>query len=474
MTTDNDILLYGAPRRISVIHHLHAGPISMKFQDGELRYLYVGSKEIIRRIYFGVRDDRWDTVMPELSDIQIQQSDNSFKITFDAICKNDIAVYSWHGEIFGETNGDIIFKVNGAANVDFKSPRVGINILYGAESLAGQAFDLIDGNDKVTSGVFPVNVSDDLLADCCSFQTLAYTTGDGMIVSAGLDTQCIGMEDQRNYGDTSYKAFSSISYDYPIVPKGDNRSQTFTLHVKNISLEADIQDELRVIIRKPVIGARIPRLTELGTPSTNNFQTYNHEPCKYADARLITLPFNPAAHMPDDDTFMENIPVILDWVRSIRSFAPDAKFRFDPIDFESPYPRPKRDPRNTGLFAAAWCARVMKYLALGGVDEAAFAFNYGFVALILKRFSSFEGCQILGVDTYSKSPSPIDVLAVEKDDVTTVWLINISDQRQTVSLDEIDTMQRWYLINMGTTQGAAINLKHIILEPFDVLELSSM
>src|SRR4051794_3324508 len=34
--------------------HLRAGPITLKFQDGQLRYLRVGEKEMIRRIYFGV------------------------------------------------------------------------------------------------------------------------------------------------------------------------------------------------------------------------------------------------------------------------------------------------------------------------------------------------------------------------------------------------------------------------------------
>src|SRR5258708_2214068 len=42
---------------------LRAGPVRLKFADGELRYLRVGDKEIIRRIYFAVRAGNWDTAM---------------------------------------------------------------------------------------------------------------------------------------------------------------------------------------------------------------------------------------------------------------------------------------------------------------------------------------------------------------------------------------------------------------------------
>jgi len=46
----------------SVPRLLHAGPITVKLEDGELRYLYVGQKEIVRRVYFAVRDGQWKLI----------------------------------------------------------------------------------------------------------------------------------------------------------------------------------------------------------------------------------------------------------------------------------------------------------------------------------------------------------------------------------------------------------------------------
>lgn len=473
METNRDGVLYGAPRKAPAMYRLHAGPASMKFQDGELRYLYVGDKEIVRRVYFGVRDERWDTVMPELSDINVQQTDVGFKISFSAVCRNDIADYSWHGEIHGGVDGKIVFAVNGAANAEFKSPRIGINILFGAGSLAGQAYEVVDGKGAATADTFPLNVSEALLAECNSFQTLHYTAADGMTVSTGLDTKCVGMEDQRNFGDSSYKAFSSIPYEYPTVREGDRRNQIFTLEVKNVADRVSPMGTIHATISHPMAGAKMPRLMARGAPPKSDFQTYNREPRKYAGVELVAMPYNPAAHMPDDDTFMENIPTILDWVRSIRAFAPKARFRFDPIDFESPYPRASADPRNASLFAAPWCTRVVKYLALGGVEEAAFALDTDYAAAILRRLAPFADRRALTVDISGGTPLPIDVLAVEGDGETIVWLMNLTDQPQQVSLCGLGKMRGLYSASMDTLQGLAIDSSAIMLGPFDVLEVSA-
>ncbi|HUS59334.1 MAG TPA: PQQ-binding-like beta-propeller repeat protein, partial [Planctomycetota bacterium] len=90
-----DVILFGEQRREPVVHFLNAGPIRAKFQDGELRYLCVGDKEIVRRIYFAVRDERWDTVMPEFSAMNVQKQENGFKITMNAVSRNDVADFTW-------------------------------------------------------------------------------------------------------------------------------------------------------------------------------------------------------------------------------------------------------------------------------------------------------------------------------------------------------------------------------------------
>ena len=156
---------------------------------------------------------------------------------------------------------------------------------------------------------------------------------------------------------------------------------------------------------------------------------YNKNRDKYAAAELVTMPYNPAAHMPDDDTFMENIPAIVDQIKTIRSFAPKAKFRVDPITIDSPYPRPGRDPRNDGLFASAWCVRMVKYLAIAGVDEAVFKLGPG-ARDVLQLASHADGKGVMAVDV--DPHAGVDALAIDDGGRFAIWLINKTDQVQPV------------------------------------------
>ena len=436
--TMRNMILYGEQRKAPFVYQLHAGPLRVKFQDGELRYLSVGDREIVRRIYFAVRDSRWDTVMPVITALDVQQREHSFVIKLAATAQNDVADYAWNGTIIGTEDGKITFNVQGKPNADFTTYRLGICVLFGAPSLAGQAYELVDEKGSVKPGIFPVNVSKALLADLFTFRTLRYTTADGMQVSVGLAPDGFGMEDQRNFGDSSYKAMSNIPHLFPNLKKGQAASQTLTVEVKNAPAgqpaPAPSDAIVHVAVGKPIPGARLPKLVSPATPATKNiFQTFNNNPQQYADAARMVLPYCPAVHLPDDDTYLENAPTVQDWARSLRAIAPQAVLRLDPITMNTPYPRPEKDARNRGVFGAAWRVRLLKYLALGGVNEAAFADSTAYAALVLQRLAPCAGAQLLATEM---TPSAaLDVLVLEIHGKRIIWLINLTAQPQQVTLD---------------------------------------
>jgi hypothetical protein len=314
----------------------------MKFQDGELRYLCAGNREIVRRIYFAVRDERYDTVMPVFSEVAVETAADSFTIRLAATCSNDVAGFTWTGTIAGTADGRITFQVNGQADRDFKSPRIGLNVLYGAEALAGQAYELIADTGAMTPGEFPRRIAATLLSD--RFRTLRYTTADGLQVGVGLADGKFGMEDQRNFGDSSYKAFSGMAFKYMNVKKDERGAQTLTIEVKGSPAPADTADgPLRVTLGATLPGARLPKIVASPGKSAG-FGEINGNQAKYAEAAELAWGFNVAMHLPDDDTFMENIPAVVDQVKSVRVFAPNARIRVAPVTFISPYPRPGPDP----------------------------------------------------------------------------------------------------------------------------------
>ncbi len=49
---------------------LRAGPLTMLYENGDLRYIRLGEHEIVRRLYVAVRDRNWGTVLPQFSNVQ--------------------------------------------------------------------------------------------------------------------------------------------------------------------------------------------------------------------------------------------------------------------------------------------------------------------------------------------------------------------------------------------------------------------
>ena len=445
----DDSILYGEEREPAVAEYLRAGPISLKFQDGELRYLHVGDREIVRRVYFGVRDTRYDTVMPKFSKVDVQKGRESFKITLQAACSNDlIGRYSWQALIEGTAEGRISFAVAGKAEGDCQSPRIGLNVLYGVESLAGQRFEVVDESGAVTKGEFPRLVARSHLTG--PYRTLRYTGADGVRVITSLAEQDFGMEDQRMWGDSSYKAFSAVPHGYTNMAKGEEGGQELTIEVENAAAAVRAARTVSITVGSAVEGARMPRLLppeESG--ESQHFTRYNGDPKKYASAEIVTMPYNPAAHMPDDDNLMENIPVIRDQVETIRSFAPQARFRIDPITIDSPYPRPGPDPRNKGLFAAAWCARMVKYLALARVDEAVFKVGPAYAELLLGMMAPYAGRQVLAT---SVGPhEALDALAIDDGGRRVIWVINKTDRPQRTALDGVAGEARLHVVRLNAS-----------------------
>ena len=70
MSTDPRCNRSPLARRRPIGVSLRAGPLRMVFEGGDLRYIMLGEREIIRRIYAAVRDRNWATVPSEISDLQ--------------------------------------------------------------------------------------------------------------------------------------------------------------------------------------------------------------------------------------------------------------------------------------------------------------------------------------------------------------------------------------------------------------------
>jgi hypothetical protein len=473
----------GTKPEVTKVADLNAGPIHLRFADGELRYLYVGRKEIVRRVYLSVRDTRWDTPPTKVTNVNIQKTAKSFRINLDAVAQKGPIDYGWKEEIIGTPEGRITFKVEGRANADFKCNRFGICVHFGADSLAGQSYETVDADGTTVSGVFPQLLDPELMAK--KFQTLKYTTSDGMQVITAVSPVAFGMEDQRNWADSSYKAFSSMSYPYPDIVKGAAGSETLTFEVRNAKQLTIPTGPIRVSFGAPIPGARMPKLLPPDAPRERGFFLHkNQNPAQYREAGLVAWPFCPAVNLFDDETFMENLSAIEDQARTARSFAPKAVLRISPLTIDPVYPRPSRDPRNQTIFGAAWSAAAIKHLAAGGVDEAAFDVGPGYARLVQERLATYAGAEVLASTFDGPLPQPVEALAVANQGATVIWLVNLKgvpQQHVVIRVPGSATRARLSRINEKTRLDQSLPVEEVSvragelrldLAPYEVCEIT--
>src|SRR5580698_1698446 len=67
---------------------LRAGPLTAFLEGADLRDLRFGGVELVRRLYFALRDENWDTIPAELKNLSISVDANSFLVSFDGQHQN--------------------------------------------------------------------------------------------------------------------------------------------------------------------------------------------------------------------------------------------------------------------------------------------------------------------------------------------------------------------------------------------------
>ena len=61
-----NVLYYGKADPLPEQIALRAGPLTMLYENGDLRYLKLGEHEIVRRLYVAIRDRNWNTAANQL------------------------------------------------------------------------------------------------------------------------------------------------------------------------------------------------------------------------------------------------------------------------------------------------------------------------------------------------------------------------------------------------------------------------
>jgi D-apionolactonase len=239
------VLYYGSTTPLPETYPLRAGPLSLVFEEGDLRYVRLGNREIVRRMYVAVRDHNWDTIPGHLQDLHVDARRESFAITFTVIHHQGDIHFTWEGEIRGGSSGEITYSMNGQALSDFWRNRIGICVLHPA-SCAGAPCRVeyvpleargpeTAEKDEFEESQFPQEISPHQpFFDLQSITHLVdEINGSKIHAEVRFSGDVFEMEDQRNWTDASFKTYCTpLRHPFPVeVKAGELVQQSVSIRI---------------------------------------------------------------------------------------------------------------------------------------------------------------------------------------------------------------------------------------------------
>ena len=254
-----NLLRYGSDDDLPDVLPLRAGPLSLIYTGGDLRYIRVGEGPILHRLYVAVRDHNWDTIPAELTDIAIDDRGDNFRISFRARHKRGSIDFAWDGRIDGDADGTLRFAMDGEVLSDFRRNRIGFCVLHPG-SLAGQPCTVEQTDGVLTEGAFPDAISPH--QPFFDMRAISHEVAPGLSATVRMEGDTFEMEDQRNWTDDSYKTYSTpLTIPYPVeVKAGERIRQVVTIALSGDKREGTkVREEVKVDVEHTSAG-RLPSI----------------------------------------------------------------------------------------------------------------------------------------------------------------------------------------------------------------------
>ena len=262
------VKLFGTDTEDAKGRLLTAGPLTALLDNGMLRYIKVGSTEIMRAIAFLVRDENWGTFAPEITNLKISESEHAFAVSYDGRCTDSKRSISYHAVIACGSDGNLKFDVTARPDTDVLTNRTGFIVLHPLQGVAGRPLDVEHVDGRKIRSEFPALIDPD-----CPFRnvrSLTHEVTPGLSVTCRMDGYAFEMEDHRNWTDASYKTYvRPLAEPWPYtLPAGEEFTQSVSLTFSGSLPAPAVHTGPRVVevsFGAPT-GTRMPRIG-LGLPA---------------------------------------------------------------------------------------------------------------------------------------------------------------------------------------------------------------
>jgi len=202
-----------APQSDSVIHfgtdespqperRFSAGALTLVLSDGAIRGLSWRGTEVVRGIACPVRDANWATCTSVLADEKVKESPNEFEVSQVRLVADGALRVNL---VFkGHSDGTFIATTEISACGEFVTNRAGFTLLHPLRDVVGTPLSIIDPIGSLTSSSFPLLISPEQVA--AGIAGLRYCV-NGIDTEIEFQGEIFEMEDQRNWGDASFKTY---------------------------------------------------------------------------------------------------------------------------------------------------------------------------------------------------------------------------------------------------------------------------
>ena len=213
-----------------------AGPWTALFHEGDLRYVRLGNREVLRRVYGAVRDRHWNTLPGVMNGLEVETSSDSFHIRYTRSHPGEDPHLVWHATLSGDASGLVRFEFEGEVLKPFLRNRIGLCVLHPILECAGAKCRTRHLDGSTGERRFPERPAPGQPVDgFTDLSGLSHEIEPGLWAELEFEGDGFETEDQRHWIDASFKTYSTpLRLPKPVsVPAGTRIRQQVTLRLRD-------------------------------------------------------------------------------------------------------------------------------------------------------------------------------------------------------------------------------------------------
>ncbi|GAA4370082.1 hypothetical protein [Agromyces bauzanensis] len=433
-------------------------------EDGlELRGIRFDGEPVLGRFYFAARDPHWRTARMIVQHRERTRTRDGFTLRIDAEPAD--AAFPLAASLIATAAGNVLtVETLGIALADFPYNRIGPCLLFDDRTFRHAEATTERGGVR-NSFTFPGEIvararsHPDAPAFHSPFTRLRAKPPTGGRLDVEITGDELELEDQRNWTDASYKAYTTTTGPVPLLARAQQRFE-HRVQLRWTPGRQHTTGRPHPIGRQRVqIGEPVGRMPPVGVydgclspaslrPAGGFIELNEHPPAQRPPA--VELGVNGAVHAADDDSVLETAAMHGDLVRHARALAGGAPVHLGPVSFldvagdwlddaHRYVPEPPGGPaprRWTTPLAATWVVAS----AASAAPEAPASLRYfsrdippdSPAATAISRLAALAGRPL----HRASAPAPLGVLAVDAEDGLRVAIANPSPDAQRVVMPD--------------------------------------